>query len=116
MRTDIEYAAGSRSASSGSDTASRSTASAASPGSYDPARASTGSETPPYVAASAAIDEVLDVEDAAKLLRVGRNKVYDLVARNQLPHQRLGKQIRFSGAAIMRWLDPRSSQGAKEGQ
>jgi len=38
-----------------------------------------------------------------------------LVARNAIPHRRLGKQIRFSRAAIMRWLDPWSSQGAKEG-
>jgi excisionase family DNA binding protein len=59
---------------------------------------------------------VLDVEGAMNLLRIGRNTVYDLVARNEIPHRRLGKQIRFSRAAIMRWLDPWSSQGAKERQ
>ncbi len=58
---------------------------------------------------------VLDVDDVARLLRVGRNTIYDLVGRNEIPSRRLGKQIRFSRAAIMRWLDPWSSQGAKEG-
>ncbi len=61
-------------------------------------------------------DDVLDISGVVRLLRVGRNKVYDLVARNEIPHRRLGKQIRFSRAAIMRWLDPWSSQGAKERQ
>ena len=62
------------------------------------------------------VDDVLDVEGVTRLLRIGRNTVYELVGRNEIPHRRLGKQIRFSRTAIMRWLDPWSSQGAKEGQ
>ena len=61
-------------------------------------------------------DPVLDVEDVARMLRIGRNTVYDLVGRNEIPHRRLGKQIRFSRAALMRWLDSWSTQGAKERQ
>jgi excisionase family DNA binding protein len=85
-------------------------------GSYDPAApgasgAKGGSE--PILAAA---DDVLDVAGATQLLRIGRNTVYELVARNAIPHRRLGKQIRFSRAAIMRWLDPWSLQDAKEGQ
>jgi len=62
------------------------------------------------------IDAVLDVDEVASLLRIGRNTVYDLVGRNEIPHRRLGKQIRFSRRALMRWLDSWSSQGAKERQ
>ena len=61
-------------------------------------------------------DAVLDVADVTELLRIGRNTVYDLVGRNEIPHRRLGKQIRFSRTAIMRWLASWSLQGAKEGQ
>jgi excisionase family DNA binding protein len=61
-------------------------------------------------------DDVLDVAGATRLLRIGRNTVYELVARNAIPHRRLGKQIRFSRAAVMRWLGGWSLQGAKEGQ
>jgi excisionase family DNA binding protein len=61
------------------------------------------------------MDDVLDVAGAMQLLRVGRNTVYELVARNEIPHRRLGKQIRFSRVAIMRWFASWSSQGAKEG-
>lgn len=61
-------------------------------------------------------EPVLDLEDVARLLRVGRNTIYDLVGRNEIPHRRLGKQIRFSREALMSWLGSWSSQGAKEGQ
>lgn len=61
-------------------------------------------------------DDVLDVKGVAKLLHVGRNKLYEMVARNQIPHRRFGRCVRFSRAAIMRWLDPCWLQGAKERQ
>ena len=62
------------------------------------------------------IDAVLDVEEVASLLRIGRNTIYELVGRNEIPHRRLWKQIRFSRRALMRWLDSWSLQGAKERQ
>ena len=58
--------------------------------------------------------DVLDVPQVATLLRVGRNTVYALVARNAIPHRRLGKTIRFSRRAVMSWLS--TWQGAKEGK
>jgi excisionase family DNA binding protein len=61
-------------------------------------------------------DEVIDVEAVARLLRIGRNTVYTLVSRNEIPHRRLGKQIRFHRVAVMQWLATWSSQGAKERQ
>lgn len=60
--------------------------------------------------------EVIDVPAVARLLAVGRNTIYALVARNAIPHRRLGKQIRFHRAAVMRWLASWSPQGAKERQ
>ena len=40
--------------------------------------------------------EVLKVSEVAALLRISRNKVYDMVARNQLPHFRVGNCIPVS--------------------
>jgi len=86
-------------------------------GSYDPASGGNGHGAAPVMYSNevTAIDEVIDVGGVAQLLHVGRNTVYALVARNAIPHRRLGKQIRFNQAAVMRWLDSWSSQGAKEG-
>lgn len=60
--------------------------------------------------------DVLDVDEVASLLKIGRNAVYESVGRGELPHRRIGKQIRFSRQAIMRWFDSWSSQGAREGK
>ena len=60
-------------------------------------------------------EAVLAVEDVAALLRVGRNTIYSLVARNKIPHRRLGKAIRFSRTAVMSWLST-SWQVAREGE
>lgn len=62
------------------------------------------------------IDDVLTVDDVATLLKVGRNVVYEAVGRGEVPHRRVGKQIRFSRRAIMRWLRSWSSQDAREEQ
>ena len=69
----------------------------------------------PFVDEESSADAVLAVEDVAKLMRVGRNTIYALVGRNQIPHRRLGKQIRFSRASVMSWLST-SWQVAKEGK
>ena len=61
-------------------------------------------------------DEVIDVAAVGKMLRIGRNTIYEMVARNEIPHRRFGRRIRFSRTAIMRWLDSWSPRIAKEGQ
>lgn len=45
-------------------------------------------------------DEVLSVEEAAVLLRIGRDTLYAEVAANRIPHRKLGKLIRFSRTAL----------------
>lgn len=58
--------------------------------------------------------DVLDVLQVARLLGVGRNTIYTLVGKNQIPHRRLGKAIRFSRAGVMSWLASWSSRDAEE--
>ena len=71
---------------------------------------------PVHVAPNVISDDVIDVAGVGRMLHVGRNKVYEMVARNEIPHRRFGRRIRFSRAAIMRWLDPCWLQDAKERQ
>lgn len=51
--------------------------------------------------------DVMNAREVAALLRVGRNAVYDLAGRNQIPHRRVGKHLRFSRATVMRWIEGR---------
>jgi excisionase family DNA binding protein len=61
-------------------------------------------------------DDVLDVRGAMALLKIGRDAIYSGVARLEIPHRRIGRHIRFSRAALMRWLDSCGSQRDAERQ
>jgi excisionase family DNA binding protein len=58
----------------------------------------------PVETATVELDDVLTADEVAALLRVGRNAVYGLAARQEIPHRRIARAIRFSRAAVMRWL------------
>jgi len=45
-------------------------------------------------------DDVLNVEEAAKLLKVDPNTIYAHVQNGDIPHWRLGRQIRIAKEAI----------------
>lgn len=49
---------------------------------------------------------LLIADEVAALLRVDRQRVYDLVRRREIPVIRLGeRQYRFSADAIQRWIE-----------
>lgn len=60
-------------------------------------------------------DDVLDVSGAMRLLKLGRHAVYDGVANGTIPHRRIGKHIRFSRQALIRWLDSTQDEHADAG-
>lgn len=60
-------------------------------------------------------DDVITVIEAAKLLKVGKNAVYDAIKRGELPHLRVGKHIRLSRQAVMRALNSCGPQDPKKG-
>lgn len=51
------------------------------------------------------LPELLDVRQAAQLLNIGRNQVYELAHSQRLPHIRLGNRFRFPRRALLRWID-----------
>ena len=48
--------------------------------------------------------ELLKVDEVAALLKIGRTKVYQLVAEGELPAVRIGKALRISAEALQEWL------------
>jgi len=61
-------------------------------------------------------NDVLTVEQAAKFLRLGRNAVYDAIGRGEIPHRRIGRAIRLSRAALVRWLAGSCGAASTRGQ
>jgi excisionase family DNA binding protein len=48
--------------------------------------------------------DVMNVTEAARFLRIGRNQLYDAIGRGLIPHLRIGRTIRLSRTALMRSL------------
>ncbi|HEX2691399.1 MAG TPA: helix-turn-helix domain-containing protein [Kofleriaceae bacterium] len=48
--------------------------------------------------------DVLTVDEVAVFFRIGRNALYDAIGRGDVPHRRIGKTIRLSRSALVRWL------------
>ena len=70
--------------------------------------ATTGNDPDPARGADplASLPEMLTVEEAAAMLRVNRNTVYDLVARGEIPGvRRVGRIFRLSRRVHLDWIE-----------
>jgi excisionase family DNA binding protein len=65
--------------------------------------------------ALATLPEVLTVREAAAILRVGRNQLYQAVARGELGAIRIGRTVRIPKHALLDLLTPASPSGRASG-
>jgi excisionase family DNA binding protein len=49
-------------------------------------------------------EPLLDANEAARLLRVPRSTLYELVRSRSLPHVRVGRALRFTRADLSKWV------------
>ena len=49
-------------------------------------------------------DRLLTAEDVAELLQLRVDHIYKLARRNEIPHLRFGRTLRFRSAALEEWL------------
>ena len=47
---------------------------------------------------------LLKVEEAAKLLQVSRDTIYEMVHRGEMPHIKIGRIIRIPRTGLERWV------------
>jgi excisionase family DNA binding protein len=61
--------------------------------------------------------KILIADEVAEMLRVDRQRVYELVRRNAIPVIRLGeRQYRFDAEAIKAWIAGGGSSVGREGR
>ena len=53
---------------------------------------------------------LLKVEAAAKLLSLGRTKMYELIAAGDVPIIRLGRSVRVPTESLRQWVEERAKQ------
>jgi excisionase family DNA binding protein len=52
---------------------------------------------------------LLNIPQVAKIMCLGRTKVYELIATEGLPVVRFGRAVRISPAALQQWLEQRGN-------
>lgn len=52
--------------------------------------------------------EMMTVREAAAYLRISKDLAYELIARNDLPHVRLGRVIRVPRFGLEQWIARKS--------
>ena len=57
---------------------------------------------------------LIRAEEAAKLLGLGRSKVFQMIAVGELPVVRMGRSVRVPRAELVRWIESRTAGRADE--
>ena len=50
-------------------------------------------------------DEIMTVPEVAQYLKISKAKMYYLVSRKQIPHIRLGRNVRVRKSDLLKWLE-----------
>jgi excisionase family DNA binding protein len=61
--------------------------------------------------AIAPFQPLLTIQQVMAVLHLGRTKVYELIAREELPVIRFGRAVRVSPKALQEWLNQRERRG-----
>ena len=51
------------------------------------------------------LDPIMTVGEMAEYLKISRSKAYAMVARKEIPHIRIGKNVRIRVTDLVKWLD-----------
>jgi excisionase family DNA binding protein len=57
--------------------------------------------------------ELLDPATAARLLNIGRTTVYSMIARDLVPHVRIGRSVKIPRRALLEWIDDAAATGRR---
>lgn len=59
------------------------------------------------------MDTILTIPEVAKYLKLSKSKVYGMVARNEIPYIRIGKNVRIKQSDLEKWLQENSRTSMK---
>jgi excisionase family DNA binding protein len=58
-------------------------------------------DTPPLLSQ----DPILTVPEVARYLKISKSKIYYLISRRQLPHLRIGRNVRVRQSDLKQWIE-----------
>ena len=58
-------------------------------------------------------DRILTVPEVAIYLKISKSKIYYLVQRKEIPHVRIGRNVRIKESDLTKWLDKHNNPTMK---
>ena len=56
------------------------------------------------------MDEILTIPQVAKYLKISKSKIYYLVKRREIPHSKIGRNVRIRESDLAKWLEKHKNQ------
>ncbi len=60
-------------------------------------------------------DPILTIPEVARYLKMSKSKVYNLVSKKEIPHLKIGRNVRIRQADLQRWIEKQTKQLSFEG-
>lgn len=58
-------------------------------------------------------DRVFTIPEVAAYLKISKSKIYNLVSQKQIPHLKVGRNVRIREADLQKWLDLQTEKTPK---
>ena len=52
-----------------------------------------------------ALDRILTVPETAEYLQMSKSKVYAMIQRREIPHLKIGRNVRIRRGDLLKWLE-----------
>jgi excisionase family DNA binding protein len=55
-------------------------------------------------------DTILTIPEVAHYLKMSKSKIYDLVSKKEIPHIKIGRNVRIRQTDLQIWMEKQTSQ------
>ena len=55
-------------------------------------------------------DTILTIPEVARYLKMSKSKIYDLVSKKEIPHIKIGRNVRIRQTDLQLWMEKQTSQ------
>lgn len=57
------------------------------------------------------MEAIMTIPEVARYLKISKSKIYYLVARREIPHIKIGKNVRIKESDLSKWLERHKEAG-----
>lgn len=55
-------------------------------------------------------DPILTIPEVARYLKMSKSKIYNLVSKKEIPHIKIGRNVRIRQADLQMWVEKQANQ------